>query len=252
MILHLICQCAVLQLEGTSMQRSALIKPLKSILIFYIIVTSNLVFAGTLDNAIDTKEKLDLSLENIRAENGVPAMAVGIIENGEIYYQNGFGLTSAEQAVTSKTKFRVASLTKLFTAQAVMQLVEDEKINLNDKIGKYLPEFDGEDLTIIELMTHHSGLKDKLKPKNQSKQRSISQYLQQSIAEQRSLTKSFEYADLNFNVLGAVVSKVSGKPYSSYINDHIIRPIQLTNTGFMQLGDSFSPEVEPYINDVIN
>lgn len=189
--------------------------------------------------------QLDTTLEQFRVSNKVPALSVGIIENGQIYYQKGFGSTASETAVTANTKFRVASITKLFTAQAVMQLVEKGKIRLDDDVGEYLPIFDGRDISILELMTHHSGLKDKTKPTTQS---SIEEYFQSSIEKQKTLKKSFEYADLNFNTLGAIVAKVSSTDYPEYVNDHIIKPLKLGDTGFRQLGDEFLPDVDPHMN----
>lgn len=194
------------------------------------------------------KHKLDITLENIRVDNDVPAMSIGIIEGGQLYYQKGFGLDASEQAVSSSTKFRVASITKLFTSQAVMQLVEQGKLSLDDKAGKYLPEFSANDISISGLMTHHSGLKDKVRPKKINKQSSVENYFKRSINKQNKLIKSFKYADLNFNVLGAIVAKVSGKSYPNYIKDHILKPLKLRNTGFIQLSNVFLPDVEPYIN----
>lgn len=189
--------------------------------------------------------KLDSTLEQFRTDNKVPALSVGIIETGQVFYQKGFGLTASGNAVTADTKFRVASITKLFTAQAVIQLVENGKLGLDDNVGKYLPAFDGREISILELMTHHSGLKDKIKPTTQS---SIEEYFQSSSEKQKKLKKSFEYADLNFNALGAVVAKVSSTDYPDYINDHIIEPLMLGDTGFKQLGDEFLPDVEPHMN----
>jgi CubicO group peptidase (beta-lactamase class C family) len=88
--------------------------------------------------SIAIKLNLETTLEQLRARNKVPALSIGIIENGQIFYQKGFRLTASGETVTAKTKFRVASITKLFTAQAVMQLVEDGKLRLDDSIGKYL------------------------------------------------------------------------------------------------------------------
>ena len=199
----------------------------------------------------DFRQKLDAALEGVRADNDVPAMAIGIIEKGKVYYKRGFGKTASGQVVTSNTKFRVASITKLFTAQAVMQLVEQGKLKLDDNVDKYLPEFTDQNISMLELMTHHSGLKDKVKPANVKAQRSINQYLQESIDKQGKLNRSFKYADLNFNALGAVITKISGKPYSKYIDEHVLKPLKLVNTGFIQLGSSFEPDVEPYINGLL-
>ncbi len=223
---------------------------LKIVLACSSLILSNLMVADITSQEIsDTaKQELDMVLENIRADNNVPAMSIGIIEGSRIVYQKGFGLDASEHTVSGNTKFRVASISKLFTAQAVMQLVEKGKLSLDDKAGKYLPAFKGENISILELMTHHSGLKDKIKPKKISKSRSVQNYFQLSMGKQGKLDKSFEYADLNFNVLGSIVAKVSEKSYPDYINDHILSPLKLSNTGFVQMSHAFSPDVDPYIN----
>jgi len=198
---------------------------------------------------IAIKLNLETTLEQLRTRNRIPALAIGIIENGQVFYQKGFGLAASGETVTAKTKFRVASITKLFTAQAVMQLVEDGKLRLDDRIGHYLPAFDDREISILELMTHHSGLKDRSKPSRQS---SFEGYFRSSNRGSKKLKKSFEYADLNFNALGAIVAIVSSKDYPNYINDHIINPLELSDTGFKQLGDEFLPDVAPHVNGWIS
>jgi CubicO group peptidase (beta-lactamase class C family) len=222
----------------------------KILVIFSAWISSNLALADTSNQKMSKtiKQKLTITLENIRADNSVPAMSVGIIEGGEIFYQEGFGLDASKQIVSGNTQFRVASITKLFTSQAVMQLVEQDKLSLDDKAGKYFAKFSDKDISLFELMTHHSGLKDKVRPKKINKQHSFEKYFQRSIEKQNKLEKSFEYADLNFNVLGAIVAKVSGKSYPDYIKEHILTPLNLSNTGFIQLSNSFLPDVDPYIN----
>ena len=144
-----------------------MLKILKILVIFSAWISSNLALADTSNQVMSKtiKEKLAITLENIRADNSVPAMSIGIIEGGEIFYQKGFGLDASKQIVSGNTQFRVASITKLFTSQAVMQLVEQDKLSLDDKAGKYLADFSGKDISLFELMTHHSGLKDKVRPK---------------------------------------------------------------------------------------
>ena len=173
--------------------------PPKSTLIFTVLLSFSIVipnecFATSLvqESSPDFRQKLDADLEEVRADNDVPAMAIGIIENGKVYYKRGFGKTASGQVVTSNTKFRVASITKLFTAQAVMQLVEQGKLKLDDNVDKYLPEFTDQNISMLELMTHHSGLKDKVKPANEKAQRSINQYLQESIDKQGKLNRAHQ------------------------------------------------------------
>lgn len=197
------------------------------------------------------KQKLDTALEQIRSDNNVPALAIGIIDHGRLYYRQGFGLTATGQALSANSKFRVASITKLLTAQAVMQLVEKDQLSLDDKVGQYLPAFVGKDISLAELMTHHSGLSDKIRPQQSPKAWSVAAYLQASSEQQLPAKKAFEYADLNFNLLGAIVAKVSGSSYPDYIKAHIIEPLNLNDSGFNVSGDAFLPDTVPYINGQI-
>ena len=232
------------------MKWNIMIKFITQILVLAIGVLTNhsIAASDTKPHSVTSNNELDVTLEGLRVKNNVPAMAVGVIDDGEIVYQKGFGLDASGQAVTHKTKFRIASITKLFTAQAVMQLIEQNKLHLSDDVGAFLPEFSGLEISIFDLITHYSGLKDKLKPRNKSEQPSFNRYLQQSLKKQDTLDKSFKYADINFNVLGRVIAKISGKTYPHYIKDHIIKPLNITETGFNELNSYFSPDVEPHIN----
>jgi len=220
---------------------------MKYIVVIYIFFASGLAFSSP----EDIKQQLDVTLEKIRSENDVPAMAIGIINEGEIYYENGFGMTISNQNTSKASKFRVASITKLFTSQAVMQLVEQGRLDVNDDAARYIPELEGKEILVLDLMTHHSGLKDKVNPSKKFDKRSIEGYLQQSIEKQKKLKKRFEYADLNFNILGAIVEKISGKSYSDYIVHRIVNPLGLSDTGFVRMNSSLQPDVEPYINGLI-
>lgn len=123
-------------------------------------------------NVLASKEsshdELTVTLEQIRIKNNIPSMAVAIISSGEVTYIKGFGFLDEMKTkpTTGESLFRIASISKLFTAQAVMQLVEDEKLGLNDKVGQYLPSFGKSNITIKQLLTHSSGISDIIKPLN--------------------------------------------------------------------------------------
>ena len=114
--------------------------------------------SSVLANKENAHNELTVILENIRVQNDIPAMAVAIISSGKVTYSKGFGfLDEAKlQPTTKESLFRIASISKLFTAQANMQLVEDKKLALNDNIGQYLPVFENTHITIKQLLTHSS------------------------------------------------------------------------------------------------
>lgn len=109
---------------------------------------------------------IDRELKDIQEEFKVPAIAMGVIANENIIYSNGAGYQDKENKLpaTKNTLFRIASISKLFTAQAIMQLVEKEELKLDDQISKYLNDFEKFDITVKELLSHTSGIKDQIRP----------------------------------------------------------------------------------------
>ena len=98
----------------------------------------------------NTLEELTANLEKLRIENSIPSLAVAIISSGEVTYIKGFGFLDEMQTkpTSDDTLFRIASISKLFTAQAIMQLVQNDKLDLSDKVGKYLPALTKSNITI--------------------------------------------------------------------------------------------------------
>ena len=192
-----------------------------------IIILLSLSFS-VLANKVSTDNKLTVTLEKIRMQNDVPAMVVAIISSGKITYIKGFGFLDEVKKVptTKNTLFRIASISKLFTAQAIMQLVEDKKLGLNDNVSQYLSAFENTNITIKELLTHSSGLSDSIRPVNEDVKRSEKSYLHlvQKTADNNGEIKTFKYSDTGFNILGAVISVISGVSYEKYINDNILMP----------------------------
>jgi CubicO group peptidase (beta-lactamase class C family) len=181
------------------------------------------------------ENKLDALLEETRIEHEIRAMSVAIIDDGEVLYLKGFGFTDDEKTnpVSELTTFRIASISKLFTAQAIMQLVEKDKLSLDTKIGELLPAFGGSDINIRQLLTHSSGLKDRVRPMADG-QRNVQQFLEATIAANKgaALSGSFNYADTNFNILGEIIHRVSGEHYSDYVEKHVLRPAGMIKSGF--------------------
>ena len=163
------------------------------------------------------EKELNNELEAITKEHGIPALSVAVITAGKIIYAEGFGFQDEENnvPVTRNTLFRVASISKLFTAQAVMQLVEKKELSIDDKIFKYLPEFKVSNITVGQLLTHSSGLRDRVRPVSPEYKRSLSSYLKlvSSSLENDVLPGTFNYSDTGFNLLGAIVSAVSKLPF---------------------------------------
>ena len=173
----------------------------------------------------------------------IPGLAVGIVYNGKLVYQKGFGYADIESktAITPKTCFRIASISKTFTAVAFMQLVEQEKINLDDKVEKYLPWFkaqtkdsDSSNITIRQVLSHTGGVfRDGNTPHWENDKFPDLAGLKKSISNKsvvfENLTK-FKYSNFGFALLGEVVKKASGLDYDEYVTKHIIKKLGMDRT----------------------
>ncbi|MFT5637088.1 MAG: CubicO group peptidase (beta-lactamase class C family) [Cognaticolwellia sp.] len=216
------------------------------------VILLNFIFSNLCNaNEFIKKNEIDLALETIRDSHNIPALAVAIVNEGKEVYTAGFGTYGEEgtRQVSQHTLFRIASISKLFTAQAIVQLMESNLINLNDCVSKYLSQFKGCDIKILDLMTHTSGLSDAIKPEKITVKRSFEDYLASSLASYDIKgSKAFEYADLNFNILGRIIEIVSGISYTDYIQQHNFDKIGMENSGFNLDNKQFEPSVLAYYN----
>ncbi|MAN28189.1 MULTISPECIES: serine hydrolase domain-containing protein [Mesonia] len=170
-----------------------------------------------------------------------------VAHNDTIIAQKAYGLSSIEYDVKNKidTKFNIASITKMFTAVAALQLYEQGKIDLNTPIGKYLPDYPNEivrnSVTVHQLLTHTSGLNnfyvtdlDKIK---NTDYKEISDFIP-LFSNDTLLSKpgtKYDYSGSGFVVLGLIIEKVSGENYYDYIRKHILKPSHMESTSEIQV-----------------
>lgn len=165
---------------------------------------------------------------------------VYISEKGTVLLDKGYGKADFEKGIdnTKQTKFDIASLTKQFTAFAIMQLEEKKLLDVNDKIDKYLPTFPhGDEITIHELLNHTSGLPEA--PENFDIRKFRPSYKGFGIEGKNekvdlSFTPgtSFLYGNTEYILLGYIIEKVSGKTLNVYLDENIFKPLDMKNTGF--------------------
>src|SRR5450432_900990 len=144
------------------------------------------------------------------------------------------------EAMTEDTIFDLASLTKVVaTTPAIMKLVEEGKIRIDDKVTKYLPEFENgkSSVTIRDLMIHYSGLRPDLDlvPAWSGYTTGITKALHDVPAGPPGVR--FVYSDINFVLLGEIVRRVSAEPLDSYAREHIFEPLGMKDTGFLPGAD---------------
>lgn len=171
-----------------------------------------LVASTNVSQAID-------SVVNPYVSHGAFSGVVMLVKHGQILFQKGYGYAnfSSQTPVTTNTRFAISALTQPFTAVAIVQLAEQGKLNIDNRISSYIPNVPSsiQAITIRELLTQTSGA-----PAN---------------ASQNPLPPGtqFRYSTLNYALLGQVIQTVSGEPYETYVQQHILTPLGMTNTGFI-------------------
>ena len=185
---------------------------------------------------------LDSILQTSIQNHEAPGAVLLVGHDGKVIYRKAFGnksLEPARSAMTVDTIFDLASLTKVVaTTTAVMQLEEQGKIRINDPVVKYIPEFGQngkEDITVRDLLTHHSGLPPDLDLTQPWTSRDVAYsmaYASTPIAPPRA---KFIYSDINYIVLGALVERVSGLSLDSYCQQNIFGPLGMSHTRFRPL-----------------
>ncbi|GAB3330924.1 serine hydrolase domain-containing protein [Larkinella ripae] len=187
------------------------------------------------------------ALENLyrdyAAANHFPGLAFGLVVDGQLVHSGGFGFTDVAKktAATPQSLFRIASMSKSVTTMAILKLRDEGKLRLDDPAYRYLPELkklsyltaDSPLITIRNLMTHSAGFPED-NPWGDRQLDDSPADLTRLIAGGLSLSNvpgvAYEYSNLGFAMLGAIITKVSGKPYQQYIDDAIFKPLGMTHT----------------------
>jgi uncharacterized protein YbbC (DUF1343 family)/CubicO group peptidase (beta-lactamase class C family) len=172
-------------------------------------------------------------------EGQIPGAVLVVGHDGQVIYRKAYGARALEprrEAMTLDTVFDLASLTKVIvTTTAVMQLVEQGNVRLNDPVTKYLPEFaqnGKEDVTVRQLLTHYSGLAPDLDLKTAWEGKETAYRMAFAETPENAPGSKFSYSDIDFIVLGALVERVSGETLDEYSTRHIFVPLTMMRTRF--------------------
>src|SRR5215216_91279 len=191
----------------------------------------------------DTSATIDNYIKERMQTLKIPGVALALVQGDQIEYLQGYGNAELKgQAVTPQTPFMLASISKSFTALAIMQLIEDGKVDLDDPIQKYLPWFQiadekaASEITVRHLLYHTAGFSETDGNKmNQcsSKTDNVLVSCMKQLGNTKLLSiprETFEYSNINYGLLGAVVEAVSGESFETYIKDHIFVPLEMNHS----------------------
>ena len=174
----------------------------------------------------------------VKTGNLTGAVLVG--RKDEILFEQAFGMADYEWQVPNslKTRFHIASISKVFTAAAILQLEEQGRLNVSDSIARYLPDFpQGDRITLDNLLTHTSGIPDINGLPDYDTFARSPHTLEEILAKFAGVPLEFQpgskarYSNSNYNLLAMIIEKVTGETYGDYLSKHIFAPCGLRDTG---------------------
>lgn len=191
------------------------------------------------------ERKLTPAVEKVVEQYDLPGIAIGVVRQNEIVYARAFGYSNCDtgEPLSIHSLFHMASISKTFVVTAVMQLVEQGKIDLDAALVDYLPYFrmsgPYQDITIRQILSHISGMPDVRENKWDhpvNHQRALEQYVR-SLASETMVGvpgDRFYYSNMAFDCLGEVVARVSGMPFEKYIEKRVLDPIGMEASSFLK------------------
>ena len=180
-------------------------------------------------------KQAEAAIENIMKKYDVIGLSVAVVKNGRLFYQHSFGLKDVESntALTDQSIFRIASISKSFSATSIMQLAEAGKLTLDDDISDLIgfkvrnPKYPEKVITLKMVLSHTSSINDSqgyfnfdvINPeKNADWAKCYNDY---------GPGDGYQYCNLNYNMAGAIIEKRSGERFDSYVKRHILDPLGL-------------------------
>ncbi|MEM7536218.1 MAG: serine hydrolase domain-containing protein [Chloroflexota bacterium] len=193
-------------------------------------------------NLVDT---IDAAFHTHASSHHIPGVAYGIVTGGQLIYIKSFGLRNTDDntPVNNDTVFRIASMSKSFTAAAILQLRDKGLVQLDAPMQRYVPELaklqyptqDSAPITVRQLLSMSAGFPQDDPWADRQLYRddaSLTAIYQQDITFSSPPSTGFEYSNLGYMILGRIITNVSGQPYINYINEHLLQPLGMNSTGW--------------------
>lgn len=207
---------------------------------FFFIAFLSLIILSTFCIAQDIEQKVDEYIE-AHIKNSTFSGSILVAQNGKVLLSKGYGMANIEHDVpnTPETKFRLGSVTKQFTAMAIMQLQEKGLLSVDDRLSKFIPDYpNGDRIYIHHLLTHTSGIPnitdlpelENIKTLNLPVEKTIEVFKHKPLEFRPG--EKFQYSNSGYILLGYIIEKVSGKSYEAYLKESIFDPLDMKDSGY--------------------
>jgi len=220
------------------------------VLIIAIILLLLPLVANAQDLSPELRGKIDKLATDALARSGVPSASIAVVRDGKIVYLNAYGSARLDPKTpaTSAMRYSIGSISKQFTAAAMLLLQEQGKLSLDDKVGKFIPDLTrANEVTIRELLSHTSGYQDYWP------QDYVMPMMMQPVTAAKILDmwarkpldfdpgSKWQYSNTNYVIAGVIIEKVSGKPLLQFLQEKVFSPLgmaSVANTDQKKLGDT--------------
>jgi CubicO group peptidase (beta-lactamase class C family) len=204
-------------MKNSEVKNSRLTKRLINTIIYACVFISGIQAMAQQPDSIGKSGQVNKLFE-CTTDTPFPGASVIVIHHGKILLDKGYGLANIEKSEpnTPLTVFRLGSITKQFTAMAILQLYDKQMLQINDYVEKYFPgTLNGNKITIKNLLTHTSGITE-------------------SLDAELAFTPGTQisYSNAGYNLLGKIIEKVSGMSYEKYLQENIFKPLGMNNSGY--------------------
>lgn len=189
--------------------------------------------------------RIDRQFRDFRTSANIPGMVWGIVRDGQLVHVGSDGVQDldSKQSVGTDTLFRIASMSKAFTALAILKLRDSGRLELDAPAERYVPEMrgwrypssDSPKITVRDLLSHVGGFVtddpwgDRQTPLPEAE---FTRMLKAGVPFTRPPETAFEYSNFGYALLGRIVTNVSGRPYADYIGQEVMRPLGMASTGY--------------------
>ena len=213
-----------------------------------------ITLVGCPKNTTETQTKefqeIETFLQSLIDTGSIPGIAIAITSGEDVVYSKGFGVINIETKVKLEPQhvFHIASISKTFTATAVMQLYEKGKIDINKPLITYLPYFKLDDegyksITIKQMLNHTSGMPDveDYEWEKAVADEGAAERYTRSLADKKLISSpgtEYHYSNMAFDVMADLIAKVSGISFEKYLKENILTPLEMNESSF------YAPEIK--------
>ncbi len=208
-----------------------------------LIILSLVLFAadcGISQNELDRTDSLMSSIYT----SGEPGAAIGVIKDGRVVFKNGYGITDLESKtpITPTTNFNICSMTKQFTAYAILQLQREGRLSLDDNLSRFFPDFApgvANMVTVRHLLTHSSGIMDHYPLVDRTRytefwDKDVLAVLRSADSVHFQPGSRYRYSNAAFCLLALIIEKLSGETYPAYLRNHLFGPLRMTRSNVIR------------------